>query len=58
MATNQQQIYQNPHFLPFYYTKTKKQKPLIYKDFCTFGLQLLTGIGPVTSALPMRRSTD
>ena len=36
------------------FTFLESQKPYKIKGF----RKLLTGIGPVTSALPMRRSTD
>ena len=39
------------------FVKNKKRKPCKIK-VSTFYSELLTGIGPVTSALPMRRSTD
>ena len=39
-------------------SEEQKSGNLVLSRFPRFLKELLTGIGPVTSALPMRRSTD
>ena len=56
---SKKQKFRRPYSTSLGYTQmyTKIADNLI-KAFRYFSEELLTGIGPVTSALPMRRSTD